>query len=413
MYHIYVFPDELSNIVQCIFTGTLNKHLVGFILSPTMNHMLFILSSNRYFIGSDMYFIVFHKINQLFHAACHMELDIHLVLTCECTNAFTWTANEGTNPDNYEVSVTYGRLKVTVASEYAGAGYEVVHGPSGDVVRITHLDAVQGEDVALPSSFGGLSVAVIAAGALSGSNVTGVRVPSGVTVEGALFNGIQSISNVSFAAGSSVTGTLSFCGCASLREVVMPAQALLAPHAFLGCWALERVVFAGEPPFGNNTDATAEAALLTASVRPATLLQMADMICYPATCAAKWEKSLRNFGYGGMYGAYAGEWTGLDSLIADSGNLGKPVQTVVTNEIVTVVSNVIVTVGDCHGRHQHVAPCRPCGAAVGAVRGAGGRCERNRDVRRGRLGHGRPARGHDVGQEHGYARRHAGGERHV
>ena len=241
----------------------------------------------------------------------------------ESDNVFTWEPQEGTNPDNYNVTVAYGKLKVTMGQVAAGTEYEIVHGET-DAVRITRLPYPDGGDVTLPSTLGGLPVAEIAAGALAGTGVTGVRVPSGVVVSGALFENLPNVTNVTLDAGCAVTGALSCRGCAALQEVIVPASvAELAPHAFLGCWALERVVFAGEPPFGNNTDATAELALLTASVRPATLLQMADMICYPVACAAKWEKSLRNLGYGGKYGAYEAEWTGLDSLIADSGNLNK------------------------------------------------------------------------------------------
>ena len=262
----------------------------------------------------------------------------------ESANAFTWEPQEGTNPDNYEVTTACGTLKVVMGPQDAGIEYVIIHGET-DAVRITRLPCPDGGDVTLPNTLGGLPVAEIAAGALAGTGVTGVHVPSGVVVSGVLFENLSNVTNVTLDAGSAVTGALSCRGSAALQEVIVPASVTeLAPHAFLGCWALERVVFAGEPPFGNNTDATAELSLLTASLRPATLLQMADMICYPATCAVKWEKSLRNLGYGGMYGAYAGEWTGSDSLIADSGNLGKSVQTVVTNEIVMVVSNVIVTV---------------------------------------------------------------------
>lgn len=237
-------------------------------------------------------------------------------------NVFTWMPQEGTNPDNYDVTVVYGKLKVTMEELDAGTEYEIVSGET-DTVRITCLPCPDGGDVTLPSTLGGLPVE-ITAGALTGTSVTGVRVPSGVVVSGALFENLPNVTNVTLDAGCAVTGALSCRGSAALQEVVVPASvAELAPHAFLDCWALERVVFAGEPPFGNNTEATSELALLTASVRPATLLQMADMICYPAACAAKWEKSLRNFGYGGKYGAYEGEWTGLDSLVADSGNLNK------------------------------------------------------------------------------------------
>ena len=239
----------------------------------------------------------------------------------ESANTFTWEPLEGTNPDNYEVTTVCGILKVVMGAVDAGTEYDIIHGET-DAVRITRLPYPNGGNVTLPSTLGGLPVAEIAAGALAGTSVTGVRVPSGVVVSGALFENLPNVSNVTLDAGCALTGALSCRGSAALQEVIVPASVTeLAPHAFLGCWALERVVFAGEPPFGNNTDATAELALLTASVRPATLLQMADMICYPVACAAKWEKSLRNLGYGGKYGAYEGEWTGLDSLIADSGNL--------------------------------------------------------------------------------------------
>ncbi len=258
-------------------------------------------------------------------------------------NVFTWTANEGTNPDNYAVTAVFGKLKVTMGAAGDGIEYTIVPGET-DAVRITRLSYPDGSDVSLPVTLGGLPVTEIAAGALAGSGVTGVRVPAGVSVAGALFENLANVTNVVFAPGSTVSGGLNFNGCASLREVIVPASVTeLEPHAFLGCWALERVVFAGEPPFGNKTDATAKTALLTASVRPASLLQMADMICYPVDLAAKWEKSLRNFGYGGKYGAYAGEWTGEEALIADSGNLNPVVPSlVVTNVIVTVVTNVLV-----------------------------------------------------------------------
>ena len=85
------------------------------------------------------------------------------------------------------------------------------------------------------------------------------------------------------------------------------------------------MVFAGDPPFGGETDAADTASLLVASVRPASLLQMADMICYPASCSAKWEKSLRNLGYGGRRGTYEGEWTGeFDEVTTGGGSVTPP-----------------------------------------------------------------------------------------
>ena len=100
-----------------------------------------------------------------------------------------------------------------------------------------------------------------------------------------------------------------------------PCEWRLSPWTYLGRWELERVAFAGDPPFGGEMDAADTASLLVASVRPASLLQMADMICYPASCATKWEKLLRNLGYGGRRGTYEGEWTG-ESDEVDAGGGG-------------------------------------------------------------------------------------------
>ena len=263
----------------------------------------------------------------------------------ESDNTFTWSANEGTNPDNYNIKVIFGKLKVTIGQVEEGIAYDVVRTESGNgAVRITGLSYPDGGDVTLPKTLGGAPVIEVVAGALAGTGVTSVRVPAGVSAVGALFDNLAQLTNVTFDAGSTVTSALSFRGSEALREVVLPASVeALEPHAFLGCWALERVVFAGAPPFGNdNVDRPTDVNLVTASVRPATLLQMADMICYPADSAAKWEKSLRNLGYGGRYGAYVGEWAGEESLVLGTGNLAEPVPTVVTNVIVTVITNVLV-----------------------------------------------------------------------
>ena len=262
----------------------------------------------------------------------------------ESENTFTWSPNGQTNPDNYAITTVCGTLNVTLSQTEAADGYEVIDDGAGNrTMRITRLDYPDGGDVTLPTALGGLPVSEIAVGALAGSGVTGVHVPSGVAVAGALFENLPQATNFTFEAGCTVVGALSFRGDSALQEIVVPDLATaLAPWAFLGCWNLERVVFSGEPPFGNaEADGTDTAALLTASVRPASLLQMADMICYPADCAARWEKSLRNLGYGGKYGAYEGAWTGAGALVADSGNLNPPVTPPVTNVIVSVVTNVI------------------------------------------------------------------------
>ena len=265
----------------------------------------------------------------------------------ESQNVFTWTANEGTKAGNYNVTAVFGTLKVVLDEETGDIGYELVaDGAGGQTIRITRLSYPDGGDVTLPVALGGISVGEVAPGALAGTRVTGVRVPAGVTVAGTLFENLPQLTNATLEAGSAVSGALSFSGSAALREVIVSADVTtLAPHAFLGCWDLARVVFAGEPPFGNAVaGATGEAALLAASVRPATLLQMADMICYPVDCATRWEKALRNFGYGGRYGAYVAPWTGEASLVADSGNLNPaPIAPVAVTNTLVVTNMVIVT----------------------------------------------------------------------
>ena len=262
----------------------------------------------------------------------------------ESDNSFTWAAGDGTDAGNYDITVVNGKLNVTMGDAGDAVGYEVVDVDGGSAVRVTNLSYPGGGDVTLPATMGGLPVVEIAPGALAGASVTGVRVPAGVVAAGSLFENLHDVTNVSFAAAAGVSGALSFRGCASLREVVAPASTTaLDPWTFLGCWNLERVVFSGEPPFGGDAVAGADKTeLLVSSVRPASLLQMADMICYPRICAAKWEKSLRNLGYGGRYGAYEGEWTGVGSIVEGTGNLNPPVAGVVTNVIVSVVTNVLV-----------------------------------------------------------------------
>ncbi len=251
-------------------------------------------------------------------------------------NKFTWAATEGTIAANYSVTTVFGTLKVTAGDSGGGwyvngpgASYAVGVNSAGEAteVLVMSFDWDVAGDVVLPQSLFGLPVPVYG-GALDGRNVASVTVPGGVKVDGALFENKAQLTNVTFAADASANGVLSFRGCGLLKEVVIPAGATIAPHSFLGCWELERVVFLGEPPFGGN-EAGDSAALLSAAVRPASLLQMADMICYPAEHAAKWEKILRNLGYGGRYGAFEGEWVGVDSLLADSGNMTPSVPAVV------------------------------------------------------------------------------------
>ena len=238
----------------------------------------------------------------------------------ESENTFTWAAQDGTNPDNYEVTTIFGTLKVSLV---AGMEYRIEEMPSGGKQVVIDKFPCEGGDITLPTELGGLPVGRI--GELSGFGVTGVTVPAGVIVSGSICRGLSDMTNVTFDAAAAIDGPLDFRGCAALRAAVLPAGAELAPWTYLGCWELERVVFAGDPPFGGETDAADTASLLVASVRPASLLQMADMICYPASCAAKWEKSLRNLGYGGRRGTYEGEWTGeFDEVSAGGGGAVTP-----------------------------------------------------------------------------------------
>ena len=232
----------------------------------------------------------------------------------ESPNSFNWSFAEWTLASNYSVSIVFGTLKVTAGEDQSGMVYEIVRGENGeDTIKVSHFaDDVSG-DFVLPQTIGGLPVVKVCSGALSGLPVTGVVVPAGVAIEGALFDGCAQVTNVEIDASAVVEGTLSLRGCGSLKEVVIPAGAGIAPHSFLGCWALERVVFLGEPDFAEDVGEDDPAALLA---------------CYPAEHAAKWEKVLRNLGYGGRYGAFDGEWTGVDSLLADSGNMMSPAPTV-------------------------------------------------------------------------------------
>jgi hypothetical protein len=129
----------------------------------------------------------------------------------ESPNAFTWTPNEGTKAGNYNVTAIFGTLKVVLDEETGDIGYELVaDGSSGQTIRITRLSYPDGGDVTLPVSLGGIPVSEVASGALAGTSVTGVRVPTGVTVAGTLFENLPQLTNATLEAGSAVSGVLSF-----------------------------------------------------------------------------------------------------------------------------------------------------------------------------------------------------------
>ncbi|MCR5752226.1 MAG: hypothetical protein K6G91_09700 [Kiritimatiellae bacterium] len=222
-------------------------------------------------------------------------------------NAFTWSAADGTKAGNYDVTTVFGTLTVNAPAD--GTAFEVATNATtgAQSVVVTHVNAPAGGAVALPTEVCGLPVERIAAGALDGVEVTSLYVPGGVSVEGGV-QGLASVTNITFAADARL---MSVRGCPELREVVMPGgDWRLEPWSFLGCWNLERVVFRGDPPFGEDDAGAAD--LVKESVRPATLLMMADAIFYPEANAKKWQKALSNLGYGGRSGGYAGEWAGVE-----------------------------------------------------------------------------------------------------
>ncbi len=222
-------------------------------------------------------------------------------------NAFTWSAADGTKAGNYDVTTVFGTLTVNAPAD--GTAFEVATNATtgAQSVVVTHVNAPAGGAVALPTEVCGLPVERIAAGALDGVEVTSLYVPGGVSVEGGV-QGLASVTNITFAADARL---MSVRGCPELREVVMPGGVWrLEPWSFLGCWNLERVVFRGDPPFGEDDAGAAD--LVKESVRPATLLMMADAIFYPEANAKKWQKALSNLGYGGRSGGYAGEWAGVE-----------------------------------------------------------------------------------------------------
>lgn len=226
-------------------------------------------------------------------------------------NTFTWAAADGTKASNYAVAVRYGKLTITPDAGFEGVTYSIENdAETGEAyVVVSAIAFPSGGDVTLPATIGGLPVKSVSG--FDGTGVTSVSVPAGINISGVSFKDCVSITGVTFAADCDYPHAMSFYGCENLREVVMPRGASIRAGTFHGCWALERVVFRGEPVFGYARGDMFE------PLAPASLLMMADMICYPASDAAKWRKILRNVGYGGWFGTYEGEWTGLNSLVAD------------------------------------------------------------------------------------------------
>ena len=58
MNHIHIFAYELYDIGDRIFWKRLDKYLIGDILLAAMNHMLFILGSDRNLVGRHMNLVV-------------------------------------------------------------------------------------------------------------------------------------------------------------------------------------------------------------------------------------------------------------------------------------------------------------------------------------------------------------------
>ena len=81
MNNIDVTPYELGDIGECVARLWLHKHLILDVLLATVNHLFLELGSNWYFIGRHMHLIVLYKPQEFLHAAGHVKLDFHLVLS--------------------------------------------------------------------------------------------------------------------------------------------------------------------------------------------------------------------------------------------------------------------------------------------------------------------------------------------
>lgn len=110
------------------------------------------------------------------------------------------------------------------ADEEAVGGYTWTYGVSGNTAEITAVSPTPTNDVAIPSSLGGVPVTGIGTRALYGSRgLTGLVIPNSVANIGEkAFYGCRELEELTVGDGVTNIGTSAFTGCRSLKHVTIP-----------------------------------------------------------------------------------------------------------------------------------------------------------------------------------------------
>lgn len=110
------------------------------------------------------------------------------------------------------------------ADEEAVGGYTWTYGVSGNTAEITAVSPTPTNDVAIPSSLGGVPVTGIGTRALYGSRgLTGLVIPNSVANIGEkAFYGCRELEELTIGDGVTNIGTSAFTGCRSLKHVTIP-----------------------------------------------------------------------------------------------------------------------------------------------------------------------------------------------
>ena len=110
------------------------------------------------------------------------------------------------------------------ADEEAVGGYTWTYGVSGNAAEITAVSPTPTNDVAIPSSLGGVPVTGIGTRALYGSRgLTGLVIPNSVANIGEkAFYGCRELEELTIGDGVTNIGTSAFTGCRSLKHVTIP-----------------------------------------------------------------------------------------------------------------------------------------------------------------------------------------------
>ncbi len=110
------------------------------------------------------------------------------------------------------------------ADEEAVGGYTWTYGVSGNTAEITAVSPTPTNDVAIPSSLGGVPVTGIGTRALYGSRgLTGLVIPNSVANIGEkAFYGCRELEELTVGDGVTNIGTSAFTGCRNLKYVTIP-----------------------------------------------------------------------------------------------------------------------------------------------------------------------------------------------